>query len=99
MSGQSAVQGTGGMVGISVAGMVSGILSLLCCCFPYFSMLLGIAALVLGFISLKNRYDGKGMAIAGMVCGGIGTFLAILFIIANNFSDVLFEGLEDILGF
>ena len=78
---QSATVNTGnGNIGLSVASMVCGILSLICCCFWYLGIILAIAAIVMGIISIKNGYDGKGMAIAGLVTGGI-TILALIVIL------------------
>lgn len=61
-----------GPIGYSVASMVCGILSLLCCCIPGMGFLLSVAAVVLGIVSLKKNCEGQGMAIAGLVCGGLG---------------------------
>jgi hypothetical protein len=73
-------------------GMVLGILSvLLICCYGGFYF--GLAALIIGFIGMSNvnkdpeRYGGKGLAIAGMIMGGISfafAVIAILIAIANN---------------
>ncbi len=68
----------GGYIGVAIASLVCGILSLLCCplaccgsCCGGLNVLLAIAAVVLGIISLVKAFEGKGMAIAGLVCGGI----------------------------
>lgn len=67
----------------SIAALVLGIYSIV---IPYIGFLFGIIAIILSAISLKEirtRYEqGKGMAIAGLVCGIVGTFLyAILILI------------------
>lgn len=72
--------------------MVLGILSLLLiCCYGGFYF--GLAALIVGFIGMSNAnknpqiYGGKGLAIAGMIMGGISfafAVVAILLAIANN---------------
>jgi Domain of unknown function (DUF4190) len=53
----------------------------------------GIAAIVLGSISLKqirvSGEDGRGLAITGLVLGIVGTLLVILFIV---FALALFNG-------
>lgn len=62
---------------LPIISLVLGIVSLCC----YISPLTGIGALVTGYLALKNikndpaNYGGKGLAIAGMITGGI--FLAI----------------------
>jgi type IV secretory pathway VirB2 component (pilin) len=54
----------------------------------------GIAAIVLGSISLKqirlSGQDGRGMAITGLVLGIVGTMLAVLLIVIGL---ALFHGL------
>ena len=67
--------------GMAIGSMVCGILSLVCCCFDYLSVILAIVALVLGIIVLVKKQGGKGMAIAGIVCGGIGFIFGISSII------------------
>jgi type IV secretory pathway VirB2 component (pilin) len=54
----------------------------------------GIAAIVLGLLSLKqirlSGQDGRGMAITGLVLGIVGTILAVLLIVMAL---ALFHGL------
>lgn len=62
---------------LPIISLVLGIVSLCC----YISPLTGIGALITGYLALNNikkdpaTYGGKGLAIAGMITGGI--FLAI----------------------
>jgi hypothetical protein len=72
--------------GLAVTSLILGIVSMtlgLCC---YFGILTGPAAVVLGIIALvqiKNeptKYSGKGIAIAGIVTGGL-YFVALALII------------------
>lgn len=75
----------GGNIGFSIASLVCGILSLLCCCLPLFSGVLAVAAVVLGIITLCAKFDGKGMAIAGIITGGIGFLIVIsIFVIGGS---------------
>lgn len=68
-------------VGLGVASMVCGILSLvLSCCVPYLPLILALVAVVLGAMGIKKN-AGKGMAIAGLVCGIIGLIPSLLFVI------------------
>lgn len=64
--------------GFSIAGMICGILSLLCCCVWYVGLVLGIVGLVLSIISLKQQKPGRGMAIAGVVCSAIGLGITLI---------------------
>jgi hypothetical protein len=70
---------TGGVMppvrtGLAVAALVTGILALTTC--PP----LGIASVILGIVALVRTdreptvYGGKGLAIAGLVCGAVGLF-------------------------
>jgi prepilin-type processing-associated H-X9-DG protein len=60
--------------GLAVAALVLGLLSLFSC------PLIGIVAIILGIVALNRtsrepqRYGGRGMAIAGIACGG-GSFI------------------------
>ena len=62
---------------LAIVSMVLGILSICC----YTGLFTGIGALITGFLALKNikndpnTYGGRGMALAGMITGGI--FVAI----------------------
>ena len=47
-------------------------------------MLLGIAAVVLGIVCLSGKYEGKGMAIAGIVTGGIGISVWVIFMLIGG---------------
>jgi uncharacterized protein DUF4190 len=63
--------------GTAVVAMILGIISFTLSCGP----LTGIPALILGYKSRRqidsdpNRYDGRGMATAGIILGWIGTIL------------------------
>lgn len=77
----AASAGSNKNTGFAIASMVCGIISLLCCCLSWLSLVLGIAAVVLGIIAINNKYDGKGMAIAGIITGGIGIFIWLIFML------------------
>lgn len=67
--------------GKSIGALVLGILSLM---IPFVGFLLGIIAIILASISFKEiriRYEqGKGMAIAGLVTGILGTLFGLILI-------------------
>lgn len=65
-------------VTISIIAMVLGIISLVFSCCYALSIMLGIAAIVLGIIGLKKEKKGKGFAIAGIVTGAVGLSFAII---------------------
>ena len=68
---------------LPIVSLVLGILSICC----YVSPLTGIAALITGFLAMKNikkdpnTYGGKGLAIAGMICGGIFLLIGVIYYI------------------
>ncbi len=64
--------------GFAIAGMVCGILSIVCCCVWYVGLVLGIVGLVLSIISVRQHRPGKGMAIAGIICSSIGLGIGLL---------------------
>lgn len=72
--------------GLAVAAMICGILSIPCC---WLAIILGPLGAIMGFIA-KNKvdaepmeYGGRGMAMAGIITGIIGTCIAILWIVLN----------------
>jgi len=72
----------GGGQGMGIASLVLGIVGILgafiaCFCCPLIDLPLPILALVLGFLSLKT--SGRGMGIGGMVTGGVGLLIILVF--------------------
>ena len=68
--------------GWSVASMVCGIISVICCCTGYAGVVLGALAIVFAVISRKNLGYFDGMAVAGLVLGIIGFVFGIALIVA-----------------
>jgi len=69
-------------LGLAVASMVLGILAIL---IPYVGLILGIIAIILSAKAMKQYHAGagKGMAIAGLICGivGVSVYALIIFFI------------------
>ena len=67
---------------LAIVSLVSGILSILCC-----GLIAGIPALITGYIARNNAaqnpqmYGGGGLALAGMIMGGLSILFSILYII------------------
>lgn len=59
---------------------IVGIVLALCC--AILGLGAAVTALVLGLVGLRKASDGlatnRGMALAGVICGGVGAVLAIL---------------------
>jgi hypothetical protein len=72
--------------GVGTAGGVVGIVAAVLLWFPYVGLILGVIGVALGAVGLNrsNRLygAGKGMSIAGIVCGGVALIINILFIVA-----------------
>ena len=75
--------------GLSIASMVCGILSLVFFCFCG-GILFGIPAVICGHLGLnqlnhpENRQTGRGMAIAGLICGYCGLVIFLLGILGGQ---------------
>lgn len=67
----------------SIVSLVTGILSVLigCCCNPYIAIILGVVAIVFAALSKKKNGKFGGLAVAGLVCGIVGTAFGVLSII------------------
>ena len=73
--------GKGQGKGLGIASMVCGIVSLIGCCgMWYVSLPCAIVAIVLGIVQIVKN-DARGMAIAGIICGGLGIALTVLVIV------------------
>jgi hypothetical protein len=71
--------------GVAIGSLILGIMSLLALAFCVVPALpFGIGALVAGFMSRRNigasqgTVGGDGIALAGLICGAIGSALALL---------------------
>ena len=82
--------------GLAIASMVCGILAIVpgCCC-GLFGIPLSIAALIMGIISISQinasagQLGGKGMALAGTICGGVAVAMDIAAVFLNITSQAL----------
>jgi hypothetical protein len=68
-----------GREGMAIASLVLGIVGVPACICYGFSIIPGALAIIFGILSLKS--SRKGMAIAGIICGGVAVLLGIFFII------------------
>jgi hypothetical protein len=86
----------------AVASMVCGIVGVVTSCVPAAGIVLGIVAIILytkvnkRIIESKGKLEGKGMAIAGLVCGIVavvfGVFYLIYWIVYGLVLGALFTG-------
>lgn len=70
--------------GKAIAALVLGIVAVVffCCC-TYIGIICGVLAVIFGILEIKKDGEGKGMAIAGTICGGIGAVAGIIMTIIN----------------
>ena len=82
-------QGTEPSKALAIVSLILGIVSLVCCCWAFgiVGVLLSGGAVVCGIIALVKKLGGKGMAVAGLICGGIALLLAIIMTIMSLFMD------------
>ena len=56
-----------------IISLILACLSIICCCAWYAGMLLGLAAVILGILAIRdNTVKSSDIAIAGIVVGGVG---------------------------
>ena len=99
---QPPVAGQGLNQTLPIVSLVLGIISLCC----YIGIITGPAALITGYMGMKNantnpdQYGGKGLAIAGMILGGIFTLIWVIYwifiilIYAGIFAGAMFNGIK-----
>ncbi len=64
--------------GLAIASMVVGIVAFISGWAPFWGVLVGAAAVVLGILGLKKS-SGKGLAITGIITGGLALLTSLLF--------------------
>jgi len=90
--------------GLAIASLVCGILAILSSC-VYIGVVFGIPAVICGHLALKSLKDpqvvkgGGGMAMAGLICGYLGSLISIGLIVfvsvaVFNEDGILKEALE-----
>jgi Domain of unknown function (DUF4190)/GYF domain 2 len=65
-------------------GMILGILALVCCCFKLIFGALGLVFSLIGLSQINehpDRYEGRGLAIAGIVLSSLGLIAGVVLLI------------------
>jgi hypothetical protein len=76
--------GSGGTSGLAIASLILAILALPLGCFGPFGLLCAIPAVITGLMARKRiresggRIGGDGLALAGLIVGGLGVAWALL---------------------
>ncbi len=61
----------------AIVSIVLAVLSVLCCCVWWLSMMFGIAAVVVGILGYRDENPAlRDLAIAGLVVGAVGVAIA-----------------------
>ena len=71
--------------GWSVASMVMGIISVVCCALGWTGLILGAAAIAFSIISRRKLGYFDGMSVAGLILGIFGFVFGVSLLIAVNF--------------
>jgi hypothetical protein len=73
--------------GVATTSLVLGILALISCWTVVGGILLGLAAIVLGFVGLRRanrgQAGGHGRALVGLITGVLGALIAIVLIVVG----------------
>lgn len=80
--------------GFAIAALVVGIIAAMSGWIPFWGLLVGITAIVLGVLGLKT-VSGKGMAIAGIVTGAVGALTGLLVVIFFTVTLVNFSSVRE----
>ncbi len=70
-----------GSKNFAIISLVAGILSIPCSVGICVGMIPSVAAIVLGLISFKKQENATGMAMAGIICGGVGIMISMVVLI------------------
>ena len=69
----------GGSKGLSIAGLIIGIASLLCCAIPCLNCVLGLVGLILSIIAKKKKAGGPATGgLITSIIGLVGAFIVII---------------------
>ena len=91
-------------LGFSVAALVCGCLSIFCCISGCCELPFVIVAIVFGILAIIHDYEGKGLAIAGLITGIVGLLLAIIMTVAifassdepTEIYDNIYDSIEEV---
>jgi hypothetical protein len=81
---------------MAIAAMVLGIMGLVLCWVPVLGPLLALAALILGIVSLVRKNPRRGLALTGLIMGGVGVLLGLIVsvVILSGFNLRLGSGVD-----
>ena len=71
--------------GLAVVSLVLGIMSIILFWAFSYPIILGLAGMVIGLISIAKKRDGLNIAIAGIITSIIGLLIGIIFVVLYIF--------------
>ncbi len=77
---------------VGIIGLIAGIVGLLMACCPPLGIVLGITALVCGFVA---KSKGQRFAVAGIVLGILAVLVAIIFLVLGSAASMLLPEFMD----
>jgi hypothetical protein len=77
--------------GFSLAAMILGIFSVVCCCLTPVSLICAILAIVFSIFGRRQHGFFNGMAMAGLVCGIIAFVLGVYSIISTLLNPIVLD--------
>jgi len=63
--------------GLAITSLITGIAAIALCCYWFIAIPAGVAAVITGILAMQ-RGQSKGMAIAGLITGGLGVLLGLV---------------------
>ena len=69
----------------SVASLIIAVISLLCCCLGWASLIMAVIAIVFAVVSRKNIGFFDGVGLAGLIVGIFGAVFSLTFLLAEVF--------------
>lgn len=77
--------------GFSIAALVLGIVSIVCCCISYLGLVCAALAIIFAVLDKKQNEGMNGMALAGLICGIIGAVIAVYTIVDGILNPVVLD--------
>jgi hypothetical protein len=72
---------------LALTALIVGVVGLFLCWIPFLGVLIGVVAVVLGFLGIRKAAEvgGKGLAIGGIVAGGLTLLIGLIFTVITLF--------------
>lgn len=73
--------------GLALAALIVGVVGLFLCWIPFLGLVVGLIAVVLGFLGMKKSTEagGRGLAIGGIAVGALTALIGLVFTVITLF--------------